>query len=316
MLRKIFLLVLIVFLFACSSMNNVPLVSTATSIPTLEQQVTPTLLPIPTPEPSPTLDPNMPPDATGKDTQGYWIKTVRENGKTLAYTWLSEKDANNNPEFEGWVRPLTDQGGIPTLDLGPTGEGWPNEVFVASDVPGAGNLLLIRHTAGTKGEYSSKDSGETITTVSMGFINPILGSDFSIDQALVGNGNGVKVTYIASDGKSYTTTIGPTTGIETIIVNNLSANDPNVGEFQAYGHTFWAKTMPPDQNGKIVQFIQVVKGDISDPKVEYVATFYGLSIIFSGTSPKEGGGFSPQLQVLVDDAQKGTPAYVQLVAAP
>ncbi len=56
MLQKILLLLLIVFLTACSPTNKVPLgvVNNATSIPTLEQQVVPIASPSHTSSPIPT----------------------------------------------------------------------------------------------------------------------------------------------------------------------------------------------------------------------------------------------------------------------
>ena len=170
MLRKFFLLMLIVFLAACSPTNKVPLgaVSTAAPIPALEKQITPTV------SPSPTTVPVQPlililvrhQQRNSGFTLGKY--THQELNKTMTYLW-TETDAKGNvlywhPEFGEWMRNITtDPDGVPlavyttqALNAGLTDQ-IRLHVAVAEGVPGAAHVGSVTFNDAVRDDTNPAD---------------------------------------------------------------------------------------------------------------------------------------------------------------
>ena len=155
-MKLLALLITLVFVLT-SCVNSI----TPTPAPTITPTPVPSPTLAPTFTPTPTPDPNKPPDATGKDAQGNYIKQVE--GWTFVWTDVRYGDAKGS-HIKEWLR-LATPDPIPDMDDREFNPGWPRvgfmQVYLTDNSEQPGNLIYITHpdpSEASKALYSTGDS--------------------------------------------------------------------------------------------------------------------------------------------------------------
>ncbi len=191
-MKKFSLLIICVLLLsACANAVNPISTVTATSI------ITATFTPIPTITPSPTEtpDPNMPLGATGKNSDGQYVKEITENGKPVTYEW--------NVKLNGWfnshILPSADNIGvnkdkIPLVE----GSGFPAQVPFSLNVSEkVTDMPYLSHTTNFANDGKGLSSAIMHPLYKYRIKNSLGLSKY---QSLLYSGEGYEVPFIVSSG--------------------------------------------------------------------------------------------------------------------
>lgn len=189
-MKKISLLIICVLLLSACA-NTVTPVSTVTATSIITATFTP--IPTITPTPTETPDPNMPLGATGKNSDGQYVKEVTENGKTVIYEW--------NVKLNGWfnshILPSADNIGVnkDAIPLNDASDGLPaGSPFYFNVKEGVLNVPHLTHTANPK-DWGMGLSGTIFNTLyNKRFKKTFPGHDFVVAAYLTPGGLNVPFT--------------------------------------------------------------------------------------------------------------------------
>ena len=141
--KQIFLITIFLLLNSCTP--NATQNATATLVPTITSTPAPTITPTISPTATETPDPNMPPDATGKDAQGNYVKL----DNSVIYTWTKVPYGGNpNNYIQEWTRVGTvDTSGILLIDKREGGfvSAINMQIFLLDNISQFGRFILIDH---------------------------------------------------------------------------------------------------------------------------------------------------------------------------